>query len=110
MFKLYRSLAEKDLGIPIPEPVPKIADVAGDLDHGLLEVAVGAPLGWRQAAPYFGRRQLVVGSVYSYYEFTSFKLYDNETWRKEIGEHARPAWIQPLITPPESSCRPGASP
>jgi hypothetical protein len=110
MFKLYKSLAEKDLGIPIPEPVPKIADVQGDLNTGLLEVAVGAPLGWRQIAPYFGRRQLVVGSVYSYYEFISKKLYDNETWRKEIGQHERPAWIQPFISPPDRSCRPGASP
>jgi hypothetical protein len=109
-FKLYKSLAEKDLGIVVPEPVPKIADVAGDLDHGLLEVAVGDPLHWRQIAPYFGRRQIVIGSTYSYYEFTSKTLYDNERWRKEIGSHERPAWVQPFIAPADSLCRPAASP
>jgi hypothetical protein len=109
-FKLYKSLAEKDLGIPIPEPMAKIADVAGDLDKGLLEVAVGAPLQWRQIAPYFGRRQIVIGSTYSYYEFFSKELYDNARWRKEINSHARPAWVQSLIAPAESQCRLAASP
>ena len=36
-----------------------------------LEAAVGRPLEWDQVVPYFGRREIVKGSVYSYYEFPS---------------------------------------
>ncbi|HTE46339.1 MAG TPA: DUF3160 domain-containing protein, partial [Gemmatimonadaceae bacterium] len=108
-FLVYKSLGQKDLAIGIPEPLPKIADVAGDLDRGLLEAAVGGPLVWRQIAPFFGRRQIVLGSTYSYYEFKSMTLYDNERWRKEIDTHARPAWIQALIAPSGKSCRADAS-
>ena len=109
-FLLYKSLAEKNLGLPTPEPIGKIADVAGNLETGVLEVAVGNPLAWFQIAPYFGRRQITLGSTYSYYEFSSKTLYDNERWRREIGSHERPAWIQPLIAPSDSVCRATASP
>lgn len=108
-FLIYKSLANKDLALASPDPLAKIADVAGDLNNGLLEVAVGGPLEWHQIAPFFGRRQIVLGSVYSYYEFTSMKLYDNETWRKEVSTHARPAWIQPLVAASDKSCRAAAS-
>lgn len=108
-FLVYKSLGAKDEGIPKPDPLPKIADVAGDPRNGLLEAAVGGPLEWRQIAPYFGRRQIVVGSVYSYYEFESHTPYDNERWRKEIDTHARPAWVQPLIAPTDKQCRAAAS-
>jgi uncharacterized protein DUF3160 len=104
-FLVYKSLAEKDLAISIPEPLPRIADVYGDLDHGLLEVAAGAPLEWRQIVPFFGRREITTGSVYSYYEFASRTLYDNEKWRSEVASHPRVGWIKPFIVPTDSSCR-----
>ena len=109
-FLLYKSLAEKNLALPTPEPIGKIADVAGDLERGVLEVAVGNPLAWFQITPYFGRRQITVGSTYSYYEFPSKTLYDNNRWRSEIDSHERPAWIRPLIAPSDSACRAAASP
>ena len=89
-FLLYKSLAEKALAISIPEPIGKIADVAGDLKRGVLEVAVGNPLAWFQITPYFGRRQITIGSTYSYYEFYSKTLYDNDRWRTDMGNHQRP--------------------
>ena len=42
--------------------------------------AVGRPLEWDQVVPYFGRREIVKGSVYSYYEFTSPKPLNDLEW------------------------------
>jgi Protein of unknown function (DUF3160) len=108
-FLLYKSLAHKDLALSTPDSLPKIADVAGAplSRSGVLEVAVGGPLEWRQVVPHFGRRQIVLGSVYSYYEFYSKKLYDNLDWRKEVDSHPHPAWIEPLIAKSDTAC-PGA--
>lgn len=104
-FLIYKSLGVKDEGIPKPDPMPKIADVAGDPGNlGVLEVAVGYPIEWRQIVPYFGRREIVIGAIYSYHEFVSNELYDNERWRKEVGQHPHPAWVQPLIAPPAKAC------
>jgi hypothetical protein len=83
----------------------QIADVAGDPTLGILEVAVGGPLEWHQIAPFFGRRQIVVGSVYSYYEFTSKDLYDNKKWRAAVDSRARPQWVQAYIAPSDNACR-----
>ena len=108
-FILYKSLKNKDEGVPLPEPMAKIADVAGDLKSGLLEAAVGNPLEWLQIVPYFGRRELVLGGVYSYHEFYSDRLYDNERWRKEVATHPHPSWVQPMIAPPSNACRAAAA-
>jgi hypothetical protein len=70
-FLVYKSLASKDLALSTPDPMMKIADVAGGGQVPYLEAAVGRPLEWDQAVPYFGRREIVKGSVYSYYEFSS---------------------------------------
>ncbi|HET7041961.1 MAG TPA: DUF3160 domain-containing protein, partial [Gemmatimonadales bacterium] len=97
MFQLYKSLSNPDLALSVPDPMPKIADVQGDLDSGVTEVAVGAPIEWHQIVPLFGRREIAIGSVYSYYEFISRELYDNERWRKELPQRAHPAWVQPYM-------------
>jgi hypothetical protein len=101
---IYKSLAQKDLALSKPDPLPKIADVAGD-SLGLLEVAVGAPLEWDQIVPFFGRREIAIGSVYSYYEFLGETPYTNEQWRRELRDHPHPPWIAPLIAPTGGSCR-----
>jgi hypothetical protein len=108
-FLVYKSLANKDLALSVPDPLPRIADVAGDGRLGLLEVAVGGPMEWDQLVPFFGRREIVIGSVYSYYEFLSQTPYNNERWRREAAQHPRPAWVQPLIAPTEAECRAAAS-
>jgi uncharacterized protein DUF3160 len=110
-FLLYKSLAHKDLALSTPDSLPKIADVAGAplSRSGVLEVAVGGPLEWRQIVPYFGRRQVVAGSVYSYYEFYSKKLFNNAEWRKVVDVWPHPPWVQPLVAPSEKTC-PGSQP
>ncbi len=70
-FLVYNSLASADLALSTPNPIMKIADVAGGGEVPYLEAAVGRPLEWDQVVPYFGRREIVKGSIYSYYEFPS---------------------------------------
>lgn len=108
-FLLYKALSDRELGISIPEPMAKVADVAGDTKLGVLEVAVGNPMEWHQIVPYFGRREIVLGSVYSFYEFLSHELYDNEQWRREVGQRPHPEWVRDVIAPPSNECRAPAS-
>lgn len=105
-FLIYKSLGTEDEGIPTPEPMAKIADVAGSPQPlGVLEAAVGNPMEWRQVVPFFGRRQIVVGGIYSYHELISHELYDNAKWRKEVAERAHPAWVQAYVAGEPASCR-----
>ena len=59
--------------------MPKIADVAGGGPYRIpfLMAAVGRPMEWDHIVPYFGRRQVTKGAVYSYYEFVSEQLMDD---------------------------------
>jgi hypothetical protein len=91
-FLVYKSLANKDLALSTPDPMMKIADVAGGGETPYLEAAVGRPLEWDQVVPYFGRREIVKGSVYSYYEFPSLApLTDLEWAGKSTDPYAAPA-------------------
>ena len=91
-FLVYKSLANKDLALSTPDPMMKIADVAGGGEIPYLEAAVGRPLEWDQVVPYFGRREIVKGSVYSYYEFPSpAPLTDLEWAGKSTDPYAAPA-------------------
>jgi len=91
-FLVYKSLANKELALSTPDPMMKIADVAGGGEVPYLEAAVGRPLEWDQVVPYFGRREIVKGSVYSYYEFPSpAPLTDLEWAGKSTDPHAAPA-------------------
>jgi hypothetical protein len=108
-FLVYKSLANKDLALSVPDPMPKVADVASDGagNNGtgkLLEVAVGNPLEWDQIVPYFGRREIVKGAAYSYYEFTSNAPMTDEEWRKKVDSQARPVWLQPYVSGQGGSC------
>lgn len=108
-FLVYKSLANKDLALSVPDPMAKVADVASDgpgqLGTGkLLEVAVGNPLEWDQIVPYFGRREIVKGAAYSYYEFTSHSPMTDEEWRKKIDSQPRPTWLQTYVAGSGSAC------
>jgi hypothetical protein len=81
-FLVYKSLANKDLALSTPDPMMKIADVAGGVGTPYLEAAVGRPLEWDQVVPYFGRREIVKGSVYSYYEFSSPAPLSDLAWER----------------------------
>jgi hypothetical protein len=103
-FLVYKSLANKDLALSIPDPMAKIADVVDDGAGKLLEVAVGNPLEWDQIVPYYGRREIVKGAAYSYFEFTSHTPMTDEEWRKKVDSQPRPSWLQPYIAGSGSKC------
>jgi hypothetical protein len=123
-FLVYKSLANKDLALSTPDPMMKIADVAGGVGTPYLEAAVGRPLEWDQVVPYFGRREIVKGSVYSYYEFSSPAPLSDLAWGGKsddanapvdpskkatsvagmVDKQDRPAWVQGFISAEKLSC------
>ena len=114
---VYKSLSRKDLALADPDPMMKIADVAGGGDLPVLEAAVGRPLEWDQSAPFYGRREIVKGSVYSYYEFPAAAPMSDAEWsggRKEnandkgpkadVDKRTRPAWVAPFLSAEHLTC------
>ena len=124
-FLVYNSLASADLALSTPNPMMKIADVAGGGQVQYLEAAVGRPLEWDQVVPYFGRREIVKGSVYSYYEFPSATPLTDLDWAGrpanpdadptnpspadkavpgKVDSQAHPAWVSAFISRESLSC------
>jgi len=103
-FLVFKSLANKDYALSKPDPIPKIADVAGSRLIGFLMAAVGKPAEWDHVVPYFGRRQVVKGSVYSYYEFVSRRLLNDQEWRGMVKSQSRRAWVKPFFVEEKLSC------
>ncbi len=104
-FLLMKSVQVENYGLAIPEPISKVADVAQALVQGLsLEVAVGKPVEWDQVVPFYGRRQLVRGSVYGYFEFTSDHPLTDDEWRLKDGQEPRPAWVKPFVVDTPMRC------
>lgn len=99
---VFKSLSNKDLALSNPEPMMKIADVAGS--GTLLFSAVGRPLEWDQVVPYFGRRAIVKGSVYAYYEFSGDGPLDDAQWRERVDAQARPLWVTEHLSRSPLSC------
>lgn len=97
-FLVFKSLGSKNYALSLPDPMSKIADVAGGEYAPFLMAAVGNPVEWDHVVSYFGRRQVVKGAVYSYYEFKSNRLLNDEDWRGVASSQARPAWIQPFFS------------
>jgi hypothetical protein len=103
-FILYMgSMNQNDGDYPIhnPEPVRKIVDVQKvDIENhpfngNRLYEAHGFVNEINVAVPFFGRRQLVKGPVYSYYEFISQKNLDSAAWKK-MEKQTKPVWINSL--------------
>ena len=103
---VFRSLQDNEYSISIPEPMAKIADVSsvewskravqkGTFSY--LMAAVGNPLEWNYIVPYYGRYQVVKGSIYSYYEFESKELLNDEEWRERVKKQAILSWIKPYM-------------
>jgi hypothetical protein len=103
-FLIFKSLANPEFALSNPDPMPKIADVAGDKGISYLHAAVGSPLEWDQVVPYFGRREIVKGSVYSYYELASPRPLSDADWRARLAGEARPTWVTPFISNEILSC------
>lgn len=104
-FLLMKSVQNTGDGLSHTDPMAKIADVAQASQTGrLLEAAVGNPLEWDQIVPFFGKKELVRGSVYSYYEFESNHPMDDIEWRKTIDSTPRPKWILPFFINNSLTC------
>jgi hypothetical protein len=104
-FLIFNSLANKDLALSIPNPIPKIADVS-DVRGGApyLMVGVGRPLEWDHTVPFFGRHEIVKGAAYSFYEFSSSALLNDADWVKRLPAQPHPSWIAPYLSQKLLSC------
>ena len=104
-FLVFKSLANKDLALTTPDPMPKIADVA-DVAGGApyLMAAVGRPIEWDHTVPFFGRKEIVKGPAYSFYEFVSNTLLNDAEWLKQLPSQPRPAWVAPYLSANPLSC------
>lgn len=97
-FLVFKSLAKKDLALSTPEPMAKVVDVAGARETGLLLSGVGQPLEWDQIVPFFGRKEIVRGSVYAYHEIVSQQVLTDHEWRKKLPSVPRPAWLKSFLS------------
>ncbi len=98
LFLTFNSISNNDQGMADPDPMAKICDVAGNANTSHLMVAVGNSMEWDHVVPYYGRRQIVKGSVYSYYEFKSSSLLDDKEWRSRVNKQEFLPWVQTYIT------------
>ncbi|NME71086.1 DUF3160 domain-containing protein [Flammeovirga aprica] len=76
-----------------------IADVYAN-KSGILNVAVGHADDIYVIVPFKGEYHIARGSTFSFYEFQSDGVLNDEDWRKKVGEKnvpKRPEWIAPLV-------------
>jgi len=96
---IMNSLSPLGAGLSKPDPIMKVVDVQ-HFDSQTLYEALGYANEIDVIVPYFGRRQVVKGAVYSYYEFRSNETWLNDKWRQDVTSrgpasyHAFPAWIK----------------
>ncbi len=84
----YRALSN-------PDSIQKIVYVQSALDGTKLYEGLGPANEINVAVPFYGRRQIVKGPVYSYYEFRSQETWNNERWKKEYDKkNGLPLWIK----------------
>ncbi|MCE5335998.1 MAG: DUF3160 domain-containing protein [Desulfobacteraceae bacterium] len=105
---IFKSLASEDHALSNPDPMPKIADVAGGGPYKLpfVMAAVGRPMEWDHIVPHFGRRQIVKGAVYSYYEFISDNLMSDAEWLQLLPSKEHPSWVAPFVSRSLPACPP----
>ncbi len=86
---------EKDEGaLKNPDSIRKIVDVqVNPQNNAKLYEALGFVNEINVAVPFYGRREIVKGPVYSYYEFQSPEQLNSEKWRKS-GKQPLPVWIR----------------
>jgi len=99
LFLVFNSLSNKDYALSNPDPIAKISDVAGDgIVSPYLMSAVGNPMEWDHIVPFYGRHQIVKGSIYSYYEFQSNQLLNDNEWQEKVNQQEMLPWLKPFIT------------
>jgi len=109
LFLVFNSLSNKDYALSNPDPIAKIADVAGgNMVYKIpyLMSAVGNTMEWNYTVPFFGRHQIVKGSIYSYYEFSSEKSLTDQEWREKVKTKEILPWIKPFVTYKSASGNP----
>lgn len=85
---------DDDQAIRNPEPIRKIVDIQKAPDGATrLYAALGFVNEVNVVVPFYGRRAIVKGPVYSYHEFTSKEALNSEKWRK-TGKQEPPVWIR----------------
>jgi hypothetical protein len=94
-FLIFNSLANKDYALSYPDPIAKTTDVFGGNMFPYLMASVGNPAEWDYVVPFFGRRQIVKGSVYTYYEFSSTAILNDAEWRKRVQSEQTLSWVNP---------------
>ncbi len=98
LFLIFSSLGNEEYALSEPDPMPKIADVALDRDsNDCLMVAVGNAMEWNHIVPFYGRRQIVRGAIYSYYEFISDVFLNDEEWRERVDKQELMPWVKPYV-------------
>jgi hypothetical protein len=102
-FLVFMSLSNPGYALSTPDPMMKVADVAGGSGNQL-EASVGRPLEWDQLVPFYGRREIVKGAAYSYYEFTAAASIDDTQWRDGVDKQARPDWVTKFLSDKQLSC------
>ncbi len=75
------------------DSIRKIVDVQVNPSGARLYEALGFVNEINVAVPYYGRKQIVKGPIYSYYEFVSPELLDSERWRR-MDKPKLPVWIE----------------
>jgi hypothetical protein len=97
-FLIFKSLANPEYALSNPDPMPKVVNVFGNARTSYLMAAVGKPLEWDFIVPFYGRKQVVKGSVYSYYEFVDDKQIDDSEWLKLLPSQDFLPWIRPYVS------------
>jgi hypothetical protein len=103
-FLVFKGILAKNYGLANPDPLSKIVDIYGDNRTGVLHSAIGRPFEWDLIVPYYGRRQIVKGCVYSLYSFIEPNPVSDTDWRSEIDKHELPDWIKMYVTEKKLSC------
>jgi hypothetical protein len=81
-------------GLKNPDSIRKIVDVQmNPLNYTRLYEALGFVHEINVVVPYYGRKEIVKGPVYSYYEFVSRELLDSAKWR-QLDKPKLPVWIE----------------
>ncbi|MBF0310671.1 MAG: DUF3160 domain-containing protein [Magnetococcales bacterium] len=105
-FLVFFSLMAKENALIAPDPIMKVAEVAGTEFNSFLQAAVGYPLEWDQIVPSFGRREIVKGAIYSYHEFVTNQPMNDETWRSAAATASHPRWVSRYLSDSPLDCSP----
>jgi hypothetical protein len=99
LFLIFNSIGNDALGLADPDPIAKIANVSGGKNGvPFLMAAVGNTMEWDHIVPFYGRKQIVKGAIYSYYEFESDQLLDDNEWNQGVETEPLEPWIKPFTS------------